>query len=115
MTIEEFFDALLNGTLPAAPVTFSSLYQEPTETTLFDVDERWIDVRLVNERRAAPSHPADLRNELRDIERSDPDGGSVQPTEADYARHEDASVQAYGREVWDIYRAGGWEPAPTWI
>lgn len=117
MTFEEWFWALLDGTLPPpppAPVTFWTLYQEPTETTLFDVDERWIDQRLVNERRPEPMYRDELLRALRHIGSCDPDGGEVQPTTADYERHQEWAVQSYGRQVWERYCAGNWEPAPTW-
>jgi len=46
---------------------------------------------------------------LRDIESRDPDGGTVQPTEAAYRCHELWSLDTYGSHVWTVYQAGGWD------
>lgn len=42
------------------------------------------------------------------IQLSDPDGGDVEPTAQMYALFESYVVAAYGRDVWDVYRRGGW-------
>lgn len=46
------------------------------------------------------------------IQRFDPDGGSVQPTDADYTAFQKWVRDTYGDAVWDVYRAGGWAPPP---
>lgn len=45
---------------------------------------------------------------LREIMRRDPDGGSVQPTEADYTAFERWAITTYGQAAWDAYRVPGW-------
>ena len=52
-----------------------------------------------------------LYDALRDIEARDPDGGSVEPTEADYVAHEAWARSRYGLDVWSRYRASGWDEA----
>lgn len=53
-------------------------------------------------------HPDVLRAQLRHIEHADPDGGEVEPTEADYAAHKRWAIEAFGLDTWNVYRAGGW-------
>lgn len=50
---------------------------------------------------------------LREIMRRDPDGGSVQPTEADYAAFERWAVNTYGQAAWDAYCTPGWDEGRT--
>lgn len=45
---------------------------------------------------------------LQAIGSRDPDGGSVEPTDADYAAHKAWAVETYGASAWDRYIAGGW-------
>jgi len=51
---------------------------------------------------------------LRSIEAADPDGGLLEPTDADHDRHQAWAVRTYGEAAWEAYRAGGWEPEPQW-
>lgn len=48
------------------------------------------------------------------IQDRDPDGGSIEPTDAAYAAHEDWAVRTYGRPAWDAYRAGSWDDPADW-
>ncbi len=50
-------------------------------------------------------------DKLRAIERYDPDGGDREPTDADYLAHETWARQAFGDDVWNTYRQGGWDEA----
>lgn len=55
----------------------------------------------------------ELYHALKAIESADPDdpdGGEREPTEAAYAYHEKWAVDTFGRDVWEWYAAGGWEP-----
>lgn len=51
----------------------------------------------------------DLYRDLKAIASRDPDGGEVQPTDADHARHKAWAIAAYGQETWDIYRRSNWD------
>jgi hypothetical protein len=52
----------------------------------------------------------ELYHALQAIESRDPDGGEREPTEAAYLYHEKWAVETFGREVWERYAAGSWEP-----
>jgi hypothetical protein len=54
----------------------------------------------------------DRLRDLYAIQRADPDGHPTEPTDADHARFKAWVVEQYGREVWNIYQAGGWGPSP---
>ena len=54
----------------------------------------------------------DILDALKIIERNDPDGGSHQPTEADYANHQRWAIETFGMEVWKKYSQSGWDVAP---
>lgn len=45
---------------------------------------------------------------LKAIMARDPDGGEVEPTPTAYAIFEAWAIEAYGRDAWEVYRAGGW-------
>jgi hypothetical protein len=46
---------------------------------------------------------------LVDIRSKDPDGGSTQPTQADYDAHKTWAISTYGKDVWDVYRQSQWD------
>ncbi|MDG4825999.1 hypothetical protein O7635_29470 [Asanoa sp. WMMD1127] len=50
----------------------------------------------------------DLRRALEAIERCDPDGGEIEPTETAYAVHKAWAIDRYGEAVWKTYVRGGW-------
>ena len=50
---------------------------------------------------------------LRAIEARDPDGGTRQPTMADYRAHREWAVATYGVAAWTVYNEGGWYK-PDW-
>lgn len=44
---------------------------------------------------------------LNDIQSRDPNGGTREPTEADYRAHEEWAVAKYGRDTWNRYQRAG--------
>lgn len=54
----------------------------------------------------------DMRAMLRDIESRDPDGGTVEPTDAMRAAHERWACETYGQGVFLTYCVGGWGERP---
>lgn len=121
-TGNEWLDWLLIGQFEGVaepklivPVTFESLYVAPEAETLFDIDPSWVDLDLLGRSQPAPGDPWERRRLMSMIGHADPDGGSRQPTEADYARFDDWACVAFGEDLFRMYRQGGWERAPEWI
>ncbi len=49
------------------------------------------------------------KRELYDIRRSDPDGGTVEPTDEDYEAFRTWVVAMYGEDAYRIYTQGNWD------
>lgn len=47
-------------------------------------------------------------DDLRAIERLDPDGGEREPTQDDYDAHRAWAIRMFGEATWRAYQAGGW-------
>lgn len=52
-----------------------------------------------------------MMDALYQIQRADPDGGEREPTEADYAAHEQWARATFGDPAWNAYRTPGWGEA----
>lgn len=44
---------------------------------------------------------------IQDIRNADPDGGYVQPTEADYKAFERWAIERFGQAAWNFYNSYG--------
>ncbi len=58
------------------------------------------------------AHDAHTHSALMDMMRHDPDGGTVEPTDQDYARFESWAIEAYGRDMWTLYNGDTWLERP---